>query len=519
MSNNNGMSSEEAQIFQVIANLSEQMKADAEVINKKSKKKKSNGNGNEQTSSKSQPVSKDNNHANNNNEVKINAGSGNNIKNSASGKPSVGTSESTKAKTKHKQPANPYAGGIPVSQKEIIKQSRQKKTENAEIRVNTTVTEENDNTGNSYQSNAYSDEKKYPTQREISTEPQQNAVPESSVANYAQDMPLQDASNESINAREQGYTAEPTAESVGNTQASPIANKQISRAAHNEVSLPLGAPSRELNDKLEEKLKMLKHQSDNIRKELEEIEAIRGLGIGIEENIEIPATEERSNQFDDQQFFNKKVEKSEYSEAAETESRKSSLPFRKIGKRISKEEAEELQAREQAEGKGAKATLIIHTRTVDPSGKMIENGMSRDFQDNSNHLRNPIPAEEEAPRVSNHSIPASQADASADIYTTSAEHGNARIINMETGEVYEISSPRFAIGKSKDLECVLSERYISRKHALITEDANGYYYVSDIGSTNGTFVNGTKVQPGEKYALNQGDTLKLANVEFQFSVS
>lgn len=72
------------------------------------------------------------------------------------------------------------------------------------------------------------------------------------------------------------------------------------------------------------------------------------------------------------------------------------------------------------------------------------------------------------------------------------------------------------VGRSSDLDMVLVEEMVSRRHAHI-EMRNGVVHVEDLGSTNGTFVNGERVQ---KASLAEGDRLligtsilKLVSVE------
>ena len=63
------------------------------------------------------------------------------------------------------------------------------------------------------------------------------------------------------------------------------------------------------------------------------------------------------------------------------------------------------------------------------------------------------------------------------------------------------------LGRAPDCDIVLSERQISRYHARIECDDG--YIVRDLGSKNGTFVNGERVR-GQPYRLQDGDEISLA---------
>ena len=61
------------------------------------------------------------------------------------------------------------------------------------------------------------------------------------------------------------------------------------------------------------------------------------------------------------------------------------------------------------------------------------------------------------------------------------------------------------IGRSSDLDMVLVEEMVSRRHAQI-EMRNGVITIQDMGSTNGTFVNGEKIQSA---MLREGDRVLI----------
>jgi len=65
------------------------------------------------------------------------------------------------------------------------------------------------------------------------------------------------------------------------------------------------------------------------------------------------------------------------------------------------------------------------------------------------------------------------------------------------------------IGRNKTCAiCINNDPLISRKHALI-EHIKGKYYISDLDSTNGTYVNNHPVKKNEKIELFPGDIIKV----------
>jgi hypothetical protein len=69
---------------------------------------------------------------------------------------------------------------------------------------------------------------------------------------------------------------------------------------------------------------------------------------------------------------------------------------------------------------------------------------------------------------------------------------------------------------------VLTNSQISSKHAEIQPLADGRYQVIDVGSTNGTAVNGVKLSAGQPQPLNAGDTITLGGsggIELHFELT
>lgn len=59
-----------------------------------------------------------------------------------------------------------------------------------------------------------------------------------------------------------------------------------------------------------------------------------------------------------------------------------------------------------------------------------------------------------------------------------------------------------------DLSSLADAEIISRQHALIHNEGETYY-IEDLGSSNGTYVNKTAVPKGERQEISSGDVLAL----------
>ncbi|HEY5956620.1 MAG TPA: FHA domain-containing protein, partial [Polyangiaceae bacterium] len=75
----------------------------------------------------------------------------------------------------------------------------------------------------------------------------------------------------------------------------------------------------------------------------------------------------------------------------------------------------------------------------------------------------------------------------------------------EGGEFPLEDGKDIVVGRSSELDMVLVEEMVSRKHAKITV-LRSKISIEDLGSTNGTFVNGERIQHAE---LHEGDRILI----------
>ena len=75
--------------------------------------------------------------------------------------------------------------------------------------------------------------------------------------------------------------------------------------------------------------------------------------------------------------------------------------------------------------------------------------------------------------------------------------------------------PKIGIGRNADNTITLNESNISRYHAQINKQGNRYA-IKDLGSANGTYVNGTKLVPNSSQILVDGDEISIGNFQLKF---
>lgn len=133
------------------------------------------------------------------------------------------------------------------------------------------------------------------------------------------------------------------------------------------------------------------------------------------------------------------------------------------------------------------------------------------------------PATEEVP---SQSITNTQPEESVELSTPSPEHpvtaphedqavpvSATFILIAEKGadnRSWRLEQDSVVLGRSPDVECPVPSLTVSRRHAKIEKREEGYY-LSDMGSKNGTFLNGERVvsptiiKPGDKIEIGEID--------------
>lgn len=83
------------------------------------------------------------------------------------------------------------------------------------------------------------------------------------------------------------------------------------------------------------------------------------------------------------------------------------------------------------------------------------------------------------------------------------------------GHRHFLTQSEMTLGRDSAADITVSDQGISRKHARFTKQ-DGKIYISDLNSSNGTYVNNKKIAPGEKVELEKEDMIKLGSSIFKF---
>jgi two-component system cell cycle response regulator len=79
------------------------------------------------------------------------------------------------------------------------------------------------------------------------------------------------------------------------------------------------------------------------------------------------------------------------------------------------------------------------------------------------------------------------------------------------GTMLRVGSEPTSLGRSADNTFPLDDMTVSRRHAAVQMDARGLVTLTDEGSTNGTFLNGSRLVAGRTVTIEEGDRIQLGS--------
>ena len=110
----------------------------------------------------------------------------------------------------------------------------------------------------------------------------------------------------------------------------------------------------------------------------------------------------------------------------------------------------------------------------------------------------------------------------ADLLGTAKAVNNAYLIVISAkspagiGRMIKLERTELVMGRSTEANFQVEDDGVSRKHAKVAQAPNGQFQLVDLGSTNGTYLNGIKVSIA---TLQDGDKIQVgSNTVFKFSI-
>lgn len=82
-------------------------------------------------------------------------------------------------------------------------------------------------------------------------------------------------------------------------------------------------------------------------------------------------------------------------------------------------------------------------------------------------------------------------------------------------EITTISSG-WAIGRSSTCAIRIHDTSISRCHSILSHHPENGFFITDLGSRNGSWVNGRRLDKMQRHLLRDGDLLKIGKVSVEF---
>ena len=87
----------------------------------------------------------------------------------------------------------------------------------------------------------------------------------------------------------------------------------------------------------------------------------------------------------------------------------------------------------------------------------------------------------------------------------------AHLLSLADGPSILIDKPILLFGRHEECDVQLNSKKVSRRHCVLAQ-ANDYFVIRDLGSTNGVRINGERVAEGK---LRPGDELQIGNFKYQ----
>lgn len=95
-----------------------------------------------------------------------------------------------------------------------------------------------------------------------------------------------------------------------------------------------------------------------------------------------------------------------------------------------------------------------------------------------------------------------------------------KVIDKGRGQedVFRLEGNAWTVGRDATCEIPVDNPLVSRRHLEISKSSEGQYFATDLGSANGTQLNGEALAPNEAIQIVSGDTLSIMSIQLSFEI-
>ena len=81
------------------------------------------------------------------------------------------------------------------------------------------------------------------------------------------------------------------------------------------------------------------------------------------------------------------------------------------------------------------------------------------------------------------------------------------------GQPFDFSKDTVFVGRNPENDIQINDNSVSRKHLKVSQ-RDGKFYIQDLMSRNGTFINGQPLRPGQELEVQVGHPITMGSVQF-----
>ncbi|MEP6923357.1 MAG: FHA domain-containing protein, partial [Pyrinomonadaceae bacterium] len=97
--------------------------------------------------------------------------------------------------------------------------------------------------------------------------------------------------------------------------------------------------------------------------------------------------------------------------------------------------------------------------------------------------------------------------------TVNPQNGNPEKLELR----FDLQKQRLRVGRDPQNEIFIQKTDVSRFHASLLLRPEGRLLIADLNSRNGTSLNGTRLENGQAYEVNDNDLVKFGDTEVRFN--